>query len=352
MSVDTPGKRTLIVGNFLGAIASRSVSEDMAERLQKLGWQVVTTSDRAGRFARLFDMLQTTWTQQHRYDVATIDVFSGAAFFWAEAVSGLLRRIGKPQVLILHGGNLPVFAQRWPRRVKRLLKSANAVITPSRYLFEQMGDYRSDLSLLANPLDLNAYAYAPRKTAAPKLIWLRAFHEIYNPAMAVKVIALLKSEFPDIRLTMIGPDKGDGSLQRVRQLAIELGVQTHIDIPGKVPKAQVPEWMSKGDIFINTTQIDNTPVSVMEAMASGLCVVSTKVGGIPYLLEHERDALLVPPDDHRAMAQAIGRILTSAPLAQHLSQNAREKARKFDWSLILPQWDALLTSLCGAKLDR
>ena len=112
---------------------------------------------------------------------------------------------------------------------------------------------------------------------------------------------------------------------------------------GSIPKQKVPEWMNKTNIFLNTTNFDNTPISVIEAMASGLCIVSTNVGGIPYLLTHEQDALLVPPDNPQAMASAVRRILTEPRLAEHLSRNARVKAEQFDWSAILPQWEAILT---------
>ena len=103
-----------------------------------------------------------------------------------------------------------------------------------------------------------------------------------------------------------------------------------------------PDWLTKADIFINTTNVDNMPISVLEAMASGLCVVSTNVGGIPYLLEDESDALLVPPNDPQAMTAAVCRILTEPGLAEKLSSNARKKAEQFDWSVIMPQWEAIL----------
>jgi glycosyltransferase involved in cell wall biosynthesis len=107
--------------------------------------------------------------------------------------------------------------------------------------------------------------------------------------------------------------------------------------------------MDQGDIFLNTTNVDNTPISVLEAMACGLCVVSTNAGGIPYLLEHERDALLVPPDDAQAMARAVHRILTEPGLAESLSENARRKVEQFDWCAVLPQWERLF-SLVGQTI--
>src|SRR5918912_1463847 len=134
-----------------------------------------------------------------------------------------------------------------------------------------MRPFCDELRLLPNPVNADAYEARVRRTAEPRLVWLRSFHEIYNPSLAPRVVALLAGEFPDIRLTMVGRDKGDGSLQRTHEVA------------------------------------------------AGLCVVSTNVGGVPHLLEDGRDALLVAPRDAGAMAAAVRRLLTDAPLAERLS---------------------------------
>ena len=118
-------------------------------------------------------------------------------------------------------------------------------------------------------------------------------------------------------------------------------VLDRITFPGPVPKDTIPQWLNRGDIFLNTTHVDNMPVSVLEAMACGLCVVSTNVGGIPYLLEGGRDALLVPADDEAAMATAVRRLVTEDGLAEQLSENARKKVEPFDWSNILPKWEKI-----------
>ncbi len=340
----------LLIGNFLSASGgSRGVCEELAIRLPEADWSVLTTSRKPGRLRRLLDMVATALTQRHNYDIAQVDVYSGPAFVWAEIVCWTLRRAGKPYILTLHGGNLPAFARRWRGRARRLLASAAIVTTPSAYLLEQMREYRQDMHLLPNPLDLSAYTFHLRQQPQPSLVWLRAFHEVYNPSMAPNVIALLVKDFPDVHLTMVGPDKGDGSLQRTRQAASELGVAARISFPGGVSKADVPTWLGRGDIFLNTTNVDNTPISVMEAMACGLCVVSTNVGGIPYLLEHEHDAVLVPPDDPEAMAAAVRRILTEPDLAEHLSRNARQEAEQFDWAVVLPRWEELFQCVAARQ---
>lgn len=345
-----PRAAVLVVGNFLSAsLGVRGVCEDLAEQLVSAGWSVFTTSTKRPRLARLLDMLQTVWCRRHEYDLAQVDVYSGPSFVWAELVCQALQLVNKPYVLTLHGGNLPEFARRWPGRVRRLLASAAVITTPSGYLLQAMRPYRADLRLLPNPVDLGRYAYCRRERARPRLVWLRSFHAIYNPALAPKIVALLAADYPDIELTMVGPDRGDGSLQATRQVAADLGVSGRIAMPGGVRKAEVGEWMNKGDIFINTTNIDNTPISVLEAMACGLCVVSSDVGGIPYLVTHAHDALLVPPANPVAMANAVRCILDQPSLARHLSENARATAERFDWSVILPQWQSLLCSLGEAQ---
>jgi glycosyltransferase involved in cell wall biosynthesis len=340
--------RLLLVGNFLaGGIPA--LSEDLALALKSSGWSVLMTSNRAGRITRLLDYLVTVRRQRHRYDVAHVDVFSGFAFVWAELVCWALRMARKPYVLTLRGGNLPTFAKGKEKRVQRLLRTSSIVTVPSRYLFEEMRPYRQDLVLLPNPLGLAKYSFRHRKQPAPKLVWLRSFHNIYNPSLAVRVVALLAREFPEIRLVMIGPDKGDGSCESTKDFAIRLGVQDRVVWPGHVPKDEVPRWLERGNIFLNTAKVDNTPVSVLEAMACGLCVVSTNVGGIPYLLEDGHDALLVPSDDHMAMGKAVQRVVTEEGLAERLSGNARQKAEQFDWSNILPRWEKLLADVAFGR---
>jgi glycosyltransferase involved in cell wall biosynthesis len=337
--------RVLLVGNFLSSVLrTRSVCEDLAARLLESGWDVRVTSRVKARVPRALDMMQTAWRHRDSYDVAQVDVFSGAAFLWAEGVCAVLRAAHKPYVLTLHGGNLPTFAARWPRRVERLLRSAAAVTTPSRFLLERLHSLRGGIRLLPNALDLSTYQFRVRARPAPQLVWLRSFHRLYNPSLAPAVVARLVPRHPGVHLTMIGPDKGDGSLEETREQARRLGVEDRLTIRGGVPKHEVPRYLDRADIFINTTSVDNTPVSVLEAMASGLCVVSTAVGGIPYLLDHDCDALLVPADGADEMAAAVHRILTEPGLAAALARQARCKVEGFDWPVVLAQWHDVLSA--------
>jgi glycosyltransferase involved in cell wall biosynthesis len=335
----------LLIGSFLSSSGgTRSVCEELAERLEKRGWPVLTVSRKRNRLARLHDILWTIVSRRKQYEVAQIDVFSGAAFLWAELACLTLRSLGKPYILSLHGGNLPAFAARRQGRVRRLLAGANDVTAPSSYLQTELGSLRSDITLLPNALDLDRYPFRLRGKPGPRLVWLRAFHQIYNPQLAVKTLALLSGEFSEVQLTMIGPDKGDGSLAETRSLAAELGVSSRIEIIPGVAKEQVPERLQPGDIFLNTSRIDNMPVSVVEAMACGLCVISTAVGGVRHLIHHGEDGLLVPDGDAGAVAEAVRMVLSDPALATRLSSKSRLKAEQLDWGIVLDRWETLLST--------
>lgn len=341
--------RVLFVGNFLSSSrASLTVGEALATRLASAGWTTLMTSGKRRRLPRLGDMVGTVWRRRADYDVAVVDVYSGAAFVWAEAVTATLRAARRPYVLTLHGGNLPAFAARWPRRVRRLLGGARMVTTPSMYLRDRLRHVRDDLALVPNAIELESYRFRERTRAAPRLVWLRAFHRVYNPTLAVQTIARLTRAIPDVNLTMVGSDTGDGAHAATREAIAEAGLSAHVELSGGVPKAAVPNVLGQADVFLNTSTIDNTPVSVIEAMACGLCVVSTSVGGIPFLLDDTHDSLLVPSGDADAMAAAVTRIVIEPELAAGLSRRARAKAEAFDWSAVLPRWESILDGVAAA----
>ena len=336
----------LMVGNhFHDTNHNVNAWQAVAAKLSDAGIHVITTSNKPHRFARLVDMAFTIVTKRNAYHAAQVDIFSGAAFFWGFISVTLLRILQKPTIITLHGGNLPLFSKRHPRLLRYLLRIPEEVTAPSAYLLNALKHDRHDIRLIPNAIDISNYPFVQRINVQPNLIWLRAFHEIYNPSLAVEVIARLKAKHPNITLTMIGPDKGDGSLQRTQEQVQIQNLQDCIQFPGKAAKNEVPQRLNRGDIFLNTTNFDNTPISVMEAMACGLCVVSTNVGGLPYLIDDEVDGLLVPPNDPDALAAAVERVLSEPGLAQRLSTNARAKVENFDWSKVLPEWEKVIESL-------
>jgi glycosyltransferase involved in cell wall biosynthesis len=185
------------------------------------------------------------------------------------------------------------------------------------------------------------YPFQQRIHLSPDLLWVRSFHELYNPEMAIRVLHRLTEQYPESTLTMVGPDK-DGSLQKCKDLVQELGLGKQISFTGMMPKAEWIKLSATKSVFINTTNFDNLPVSVIEAMALGMPVISTNVGGIPYLINDGMDGLLVGVGDEDSMYNAILELFGNSAKTAAISMAARQKAEQYNWTQIKSKWNNLL----------
>ncbi|HTL46799.1 MAG TPA: glycosyltransferase family 4 protein [Verrucomicrobiae bacterium] len=335
----------LLVSNFLPAKGTTRLMEDFKNALERRGRKVFFTSTVTAKPARLLDMIHSIWKWKREYRLAVVSLFSGQAFVWAEASCAALGLAQKKFIVHLHGGNLPAFAARHPKRVSRLLRKASCVVAPSAYLQRALETHAGPrgIRVIPNGFAASEYAFKPRARFQPELCWVRAFHRIYNPVLAVRVLAGLSKRYPQARLRMLGPDKKDGSLEETREAAKTLGVEGRVEILQAVDHAEIPGWLSKSDIFLNTASIDNMPLSVIEAMACGLCVVSTDAGGMRFLVEDGAEGLLAPVGDAERMQDAVVRALENPGLAAKLTGNARKKIESFDWSRVMDSWEKLLS---------
>lgn len=342
--------RILYVGNFFyGRHIGHQYCWSLSKKLEESEHVVLRTSGQRPRVLRLSDMILSIIRWRYQYDVGIMDVFSGPSFAWAEACAYAFRAVGKPCVMIVHGGALPDFVERWPRRVRRVLKCAAVVCAPSGYIAGKLSKCGCEIRVIPNGVEVKAYPFRLRRQVHPRLVWLRAFQRGYDPAVAVRVAARLEEVSGGVQLFMIGPDKGDGSLEETRRIAVALGIAERVEFVGRVKNQDVPAWLSHGDIFLNTTRLESFGVAMVEAMACGLCVVASRVGGIPWVAREGREALLVDPGDDMGMARKVRMILEDPVLAERLSLNGRRRAEEFDWSAVLPQWERLLEEVADRR---
>ncbi|WP_311196032.1 glycosyltransferase family 4 protein [Antarcticibacterium sp. 1MA-6-2] len=213
-------------------------------------------------------------------------------------------------------------------------------VAPSSFLyniFKEAGF--ENLQIIPNSIELNKYPFKERGSFTPSLLWVRRFQTRYNPMLAVKVLENLLLTYPDAELCMVGPEK-DGSMKSCRAYAEKYRLP--VKFTGKLKKKEWAEISTDYDIFLNTTNIDNTPISVIESMALGLAVISTDVGGMHYLISNKKDGLLVPPKDEVAMTAAVKQLVENPDETREMVQKAREKVSGFDWEIVKEQWNELL----------
>jgi glycosyltransferase involved in cell wall biosynthesis len=246
-------------------------------------------------------------------------------------------------VLFLDGGNLPVFGPDHRKWVERVFSRADLIVAPSGYLAHAFGEWGYDVRVIPNVLEIEAYDYRPRTAAAPNMLWMRTFHEHYNPLMAVRVLSQVVQTHPGARLTMGGADHG--MLDATRTEAERLGVAGQASFPGYLRGPDKLAALAAHDIFLNTNDVDNMPVSVLEAAASGLVPVATAVGGIPYLIEDDVSGVVVPPGDPDAMSSSVLELLDDPERFARLSIGARALAQLSGWPMVRDGWIEELSRL-------
>lgn len=338
--------KIIYLGNKLSKHGFTPTSvEALGLRLQE-DFDMVLASSKKNQLLRLVHMWWTVLKHKNA-SYLLIDTYSTSAFIYAWTSAKLAGWLGIKYIPILHGGALPTKAKNSPDKLKQLLDHAHQVVCPSAYLKVELeailgGDY----TIIPNFLDIENYPFeakAPSKETGINLFWLRSFHEMYNPYLAIKLLkALADKGFEKLSLCMVGPDK-DGSMDKVKAFAEKQGVAQYLTMTGRLTK---PEWIALSkqyNVFINTTNVDNTPVSVMEAMALGFPVITTKVGGIPYLFEDGKEGLMVPPDDCDAFVSAVLKLLADAEETKQLIHHGRKKAESWDWMAIKKLWKQNLT---------
>ncbi len=335
-------KKTLLyIGNKLANKGgTATVIDTLSEQLIAEGYRVVTASDKKNKAHRLLDMVTTFARVYKDIDAVLIDTYSTKNFYYAILIGKLCRKYNIPYFPILHGGNLPQRLERSPLKSAKYFGGAQLNISPSHYLkeaFELKGF--NNIKYIPNAIELELYPFKQRTLIKPKLLWVRSFSEIYNPLMALNVLEKLLSKGLDASLTMVGPDK-DGSLVVSKKMAIDKALP--VTFTGLLTKKEWIKQSSDFDVFINTTNFDNLPVSVIEAMALGFPVVSTNVGGLPFLITNNVDGILVKPDDVEAMVQVIEQICNDHYISEAMSKAARLKGESYNWAIIKDSWQKVL----------
>lgn len=327
----------LYIGNFLEQHGMNPNFNRILIAKFRQHFEVEFASDKANKVIRLLDMLMKVFRSRTKAEVVVVDVFSTDAFWFAYATTMLCRLLNLPYITILRGGNLSRRLKNSPRTCQAMFSHSAANVSPSVYLQERFRRDGYCVEYIPNFIDLSDYPLKTRDVCRPRLLWVRSFHRIYNPTLAVDILQQLRTKHVDAELCMVGPDK-DGSLNKVRQRADQRGVSDSLTITGRLDKKDWVLLAGDYDIFINTTDFDNHPVSVIEAMALGLPLVSTNVGGLPYLIENGNDGILVPPQDANAFVEAIEGLLQSPGKAMRLAHEARRKVEGFDWNILRDEW--------------
>jgi glycosyltransferase involved in cell wall biosynthesis len=168
---------------------------------------------------------------------------------------------------------------------------------------------------------------------------------MYNVACVIKAFSLIQKRYENASLMIAG----DGAeKERLCRLARDLDLK-NVEFVGPVPQDAMPALYAKADIYLNASNIDNMPNSIIEAFAAGTLVISTNAGGIPYVVTDGENGYLVERDDHRAMAEKAINALENHDPAQRIIANAFTESAKYTWENVRGKWIDLYGELANQK---
>ena len=256
----------------------------------------------------------------------------------------IARLLGRPAVLNYHSGEAPDHLRRSliARHVLKHWVGLNVV--PSSFLRDVLASFGISSTVVANTIDRRAFCYRVRDPLRPRVLCTRNLEPLYNLPCVLRTFAHVQKRHPDASLTLVG----DGSqATELRDLARALSLR-HVTFAGAIAPHEIHRFYDAADIYLQAPTIDNMPLSVLEAFACGLPVVSTNVGGVPAILSHGVHGLLAAPDDDEGLAAHVNRLLEEPDFARQLSEAAYRTCGNYEWPVVREGWLATYRSLDAA----
>jgi glycosyltransferase involved in cell wall biosynthesis len=243
------------------------------------------------------------------------------------------RALGKRVVLHYHSGEAEDHLGRWGWLVHPWLRLAHQIAVPSEYLRGIFARHGYRTRVIPNVVDTSAFRYRVRRPLRPRLLSTRNFEPHYRVANTLEAFAMLRRRYPEAVLTLAGCGSLEDSLRRQ---AASLGGS--VRFAGRVEPQAMPELYDRADVFLNSSVVDNQPVSVLEAFAAGTPVVSTSTGDIAALVRPGETGVVVPPENAEAMAGAVASLLESPEGALRMARRAWQEAMSHTWNAVREAW--------------
>jgi glycosyltransferase involved in cell wall biosynthesis len=253
------------------------------------------------------------------------------------------RLFGKKVIVNYRSGQAEDHLRSWPRTAVPIMKLADEIIVPSKFLVDVFRKFGLRATSIANVTDNARFKFRERRPLLPIFMSNRNHYPLYNVGCILRAFAKIQQRFPEAKLIIAGDGPERASLE---SLARELKLQ-NIEFRGRVAPSKMHELYNEAHIFLNSSNIDNMPGSILESFASGTPVVSTSAGGIRCLVTHGKTGLLVPRNDHEAMAACAIRLLDSPELAESIVRNAQEECSAYRWPAVRESWLAAYVRLAG-----
>ncbi len=288
----------------------------------------------------------TLWNSLRDADVVHIFSASYSSFLLAPLPAWMISRLRRKKTLInYHSGECRDHLRR-SSIARRVLKETNGLVVPSGYLVDVLEEFDLSAQAIPNIVDVSQFSFRVRRPLRPHLLCTRGFHPYYCVDVVVRAFAEVQRTFPDAQLDLVG---GGPVEDEIRNLVREMNL-SGVNFKGIAARSEIGRFYDEADIFINASRLDNMPISILEAFASGMPVISTEPEGMRYVVEHERTGLLSAIGDATALAQNVIRVLQGSDLADRLVANAQQELDRYSWPVVREQWLEVYRTLASDEM--
>jgi glycosyltransferase involved in cell wall biosynthesis len=287
--------------------------------------------------------------EARRYDVFHVFSASYLSFLISPTPALLAAKLFRKRVVLNYRSGEAEDHLARSRAARRLMRLPDVIVVPSGYLVDVFARFNLRARPVFNIVETGRFRFRERRPLRPAFFANRNLEPLYNVGCVLRAFAAVQGRFPDASLVVAGDG---GERARLERLARQLGLRNTTFV-GRVAPARMHELYDAADIYLNGSDIDNMPGSIIEAYAAGLPVVTTDAGGIPYIVADGETGLLVPRGDHAALAAGAIRLLEDPALASRVALAARRACERYSWPAVRDEWLRLYHELArGAAVPR
>lgn len=325
--------KILLICNYKPGVGGISGQVEILQRKLRNEGHTVDIFSTKGTFLWRLGLLRRLHKRLKAYDILHIHCCSGWGFLPAVVGITVGRRIKKRIVLTYHGGGGEKFFNRHHKLVRHFLTRTDVNIVLSGFLAQVFEKHGLPFITIPNILELDDSRFRQRERLLPNYICTRAHEPLYNIPCILRAFHKVQSMRPEATLTLVGDGSEHENLVR---MAEELGLQ-NVTFTGRVANEDIYTYLDRADIMLSAPTVDNMPVSVLEAMNAGLLVISSKVGGVPYMVKNNSTGLLFDSDDSDALADKMLWALENQTVAKAITLQANKAVSSYRWENIKEQ---------------
>ncbi len=329
-------------------LKNEALQVDLLQTNRAVGGELIQSIPVVRAVIRFLSYIVAGWRALGQTDV--VHLMSNSGWSWQLYSAPILwmgRLRGVPVIVNYRGGGAEQYFSKSARSVRMSLNHASAIVVPSHFLQQVFSDFGYHAAIVPNIVDTERFF--PQETSSDQtlacefhMVVVRNLETIYGIDIALRAFALVNQQHPTAKLSIAGSGP---ELESLKALAKTLKVEARVHFLGRLGRDSVADLYRRADVLINSSRVDNMPNSLLEAMASGVAIVSTRAGGIPFLVEDGQTASLVDIDDVDQMAKAMVELLVDSAARQRLRENALQDVKQYQWSTVKTSWLSLYQRL-------